>query len=58
MLTFPLPPGMWGASSGASDLGMGGPRTQMGTARGTRCDSGSLEHIKSAAIVRLEPNAL
>ena len=50
-----LPPGLRGSSSGRQPW-MGDPRTQTGTTRGTQCASGSLEHIKSAVIVRVGPN--
>jgi len=45
-----------GARHPGRQPGMGEPRTQTGTARGTQCASGSLEDIKSAVIVRFFPN--
>jgi len=36
--------------------GDGRPRTQAGTVRGARSDSGSLKHINPAGIVRFFPN--
>ena len=45
-----------GAHHPGRQPGMGDPRTQTGTACGTLRILRSLEHIKSAVIVRLGPN--